>query len=254
MFRKILVILIAGSCFLGWNSSAVAYTGYFETINLDDSFKDVFTTDILATLRLEQELGDSYPSEDVWVYKWPPGISYSLYDNGTRGDIAGSDGNFTYTFPSLGVTSGENFDFYIGWTWEGSDIFTGNTLTTAVLSEPAVDQLVWDTVTGADSYWVGIWDTSHSFLDGEGYVDFSDRVAYFETDDTSIADLGLPGVPAGTDYTYGIFAIGNGGAGADGWSAAKGTLTVTPEPVSSLLFLLGGISLIFRAKRRKVYA
>jgi hypothetical protein len=252
-----LVILIVGSCLLGWSGSVFAYIGYFETVNLDDGgFKDVFSADILATLRLEQEAGDSYPI-DVWSYQFPPGTMHTLYDDGTRGDIEGSDGMFTYTFPSTGVSTGEEFDFYVddwGWPPEGNDAFNGNTLTPATVTEPTVDQLVWNPVTGADSYLVGVWDTDHDFYH-DGWVDFSNRQAEFETTGTSITDLGLFGVPEGTEYTYGIFAMGDGTAGKDGWSAAKGTLTATPEPVSSLLFLLGGISLIFcRRKNRRVYA
>jgi hypothetical protein len=256
MFRKILLVLVGCGCLLAWSSNGFAYTGYFETVNLDEGgFKDVFAADILAVLRLEQELGDSYPT-DPWAYQSPPGTIYTLYDDGTRGDIEDTDGKFTYTFPSTGVTIGEEFGFWIGMVEEDTDTFDGNTLTPATVTA-TINQLVWDSVTGADSYLVGIWNTDHDFypeLDGENEVDFSDSLKSFSLDSstTSITDLGLPGIPEGTDYTYGIFAIGD--AGYDGGSAVKGTLTVTPEPASFLLFVLGGIALIFCGKknRRKV--
>lgn len=250
MFRKMLVILVVGSCLLGWNGSAFAYIGYFETVNLDGGgFDDVFSSDILETLRLEQEPGDS---EEVWAWKNPPFITYDLYDEGTMGDIESGDGRFTKMFPSKGAKIGEEFNFWIGTVGGDSDKFNGNNLTPANVKS-ATDELVWDSVTGADSYWVGIWDTTHEFLDEDGYVDFSEKLKYFELDSstTSINDFGLPGIPDGTEYTYGIFAMGDGTVGKDGWSATKGSLYATPEPVSSLLFLLGGISLIFCGKKNR---
>jgi len=251
MLKKILILLVVCGCFLAWNSnnaSAIGYELFFETVNLDSGFQGEFGDNSLLSFGV-----DNYGGTGAVSAIFAGTGNVTLYDDATRGDIFANDDNFKFMRPYSSISSGVA-SFYVDSSFpSGFDIFTGNALTPATLSEPAVNQLVWNSVTGASSYHVAVWNTGHSFLDGGGYVDFSERVADFDlgASTTSITDLGLSGVPTGTEYTYGIFAIGDGSAGLDGWSAAKGTLTVTPEPVSALLFLFGGISLIFSINRRK---
>jgi len=250
MLKKILTVLIACGCLLGWGTNAFAYTAYFETVNLDDGFNQELKESFLVSLRTE---GLSSGTAQAYI---PIGHNYDLYNDGTHGDIAKKDDVFGYMYPTSALPAvGTVATFLVDGGFAGMDVFNGNDLDPANVTSN-YDQLTWNSVTGASSYHVAVWNTDHSFLDGGGYVDFSERVADFDLDasTTSIADLGLSGVPTGTGYTYGIFAIGDGLWGKDGWPAAKGTLTVTPEPISSLLFLFGGIFLIFSINRRKKLA
>lgn len=256
MFRKTLRILIVVACLLYWGNNVFAYDFFFETINLDTgdgSFRSDFDNDVLLAFTMQGYQEAETPNVSFYDFL----DCRELYNDGTNGDFVAYpvDDDYTYMCPHSAIGSGYA-TFRIDSTYAGDDTFYGNALIPAHVTA-YVDELTWDSVVGASSYWVGIWDLGRSFYDHgdadeDKWVDFSNRVETFGSPDTplsgtSISSLGL----AEGQYTYGIFAMGDGLSGTDGWSAAKGTLTVTPEPASFLLFLLGGGSLIFSVNRRK---
>ncbi|MCP4649674.1 MAG: PEP-CTERM sorting domain-containing protein [PVC group bacterium] len=190
--------------------------------------------------------------------------TYDLTDSGIYGDVFAADG--VYTCAVMGAPQSYGwlriYDQSSSLLAEEADDFLGNSLEFASASlennysEEA--KISWDAI--ADSRcWIGFWNDGKTFTDGSGYLDLSETVELYTSWNADIdfdgstyfvdfADAGK-NLPGGT-YHWGIYTEKTSfSAGLDGGSFAGGTLTVVPEPATSLL-MLAGIGMIGFFKKK----
>lgn len=273
------------------NAYATVSNGIFNTINFDTFWKDLSSADYAFGLNYMGTAGNNITASITRDIYQECDISqsdflgpYTLGDAGLRGDYQSADNQFgtIFTVPSswaLYQLHGQDYaidayydtyaKFSVNGTFYGSNHFYGNTMLPAVVTVANNNTLnpvlQWVPVTGAQKYVVFVWQGDKNLIDdvsGTKYIDISERVMEFSTDDASGAitfdgtqyalDLsGQQGLVAGS-YLWSVYADGvPDGKSLDGGSITGGRLTVTPEPISSLLFLVGGASLAGIRKLRK---
>ncbi|MFA6217710.1 MAG: hypothetical protein WDL87_08700 [Candidatus Omnitrophota bacterium] len=210
---------------------------------------------------------------------------YTLGDTGLLGDYKPADNDFGTIFavpsswasyqlygqdPSILNTSYDTYaKFSVNGVLSGSNHFYGNSLLPAAVTVANNNTLnpvlQWNPVVGATEYTVFVWQGDKNLIElvsGTKYIDISQRVKEFSTHDCGSAitfdgtqyALNLAGDAGlnGGSYLWSVYAGGIPDKKLlDGGSIAGGRLTVTPEPISSLLFLVGGASLAGMRKLRK---
>lgn len=206
------------------------------------------------------------------------GTSFSLNNAGIAGDFISGDDEFGLIVPVKYQTTdwsgltlyqhvdalGNSVDTFANFFINGapndtaSDHFMGNNLLPAqvsIFNDNSINpRLQWAPVTDASTYMVLVWDDTKSFKDSNGFFDISGRVQ-----DIPISPANFDGVNysvnlaslGGGDYQFAVVALGNGDEFKDGMSIAGNTVSVTPEPISSMLFLLGSGVLGINVLRRK---
>ena len=231
-----------------------------ESINLEGEAQNWLNTNTLVHLYLDCTGAIADIEADVFRWGGPEIYKAFLRDDGSRGDITAGDGEWGCMFGG-GLLYKDFALFKISFNPYSvahvQDSFLGNSLSFGE-NEVRVENnntpnpsLKWDPVTGAEDYWVGIWKIDKDFKGDFGYIDLSGRVA--EYSDLTGTEINLTGLSPG-EYKFIVYADGVGIEGADGGVAYGGTVTVTPEPASSILSLLGLFSL-FGVKnfRRKIF-
>jgi hypothetical protein len=210
---------------------------------------------------------------------------YILGDTGLRGDFSPADNEFGTVFavpaswasyqlygqdPSIvGASYSTYAKFFVNGSSNGSNYFYGNTMLPASVTiannNTLNPTLQWNPVSGATEYVVFVWQGDKNLIDdvsGTKYIDISGRVKEFSTNDGTGAitfdgtqyALNLAGDAGlnGGSYLWSVYAGGVPDKKMlDGGSITGGRLTVTPEPISGLLFLVGGASLAGIRKLRK---
>ncbi len=231
-------------------------------INVEGDAVNWFEESNIVYLKCKEQIEGSIADVGVGVFSPLKDPIYGgfLRNDGTRGDVDANDEEWGCMFPG-NLPVGSQATFLISYgppQWEiQTDSFLGNKVSFGANGVQVLDDntsaptLSWLPVPGAEDYWVGVWEIDKVFLDSSGYVDIAGRVAEFE--DLEVSSITLTGLTPG-EYKWIVYADGEGGPHLDGGAAFGGTVTVTPEPVSSILSLLGLFSL-FGVKnfRRKIF-
>lgn len=233
-----------------------------ERINLEGEatqWFETFGTNTLVHLYLEST--QSIADVKAEVFEWGGSSIYEAFlrDDGSRGDITAGDGEwncmfggglFKKDFALFEISFGPYSKVNLQDSFLGNDLSFGENGVWVENDNTPNPSLKWNSIEGADSYWVGIWRIDKDFEGDFGYVDLSERIAEYPGLKTTGIDLELP---VGK-YKWIVYADGEGGEGRDGGVAYGGTVTVTPEPAGSALSLIGLFSL-FGAKnfRRKIF-
>ncbi len=265
--------------------------GQFGTVNFDTFWQDLSSANYAFGINYSSQTGNGFTATITRDVFQEGEISqsdflgpYILEDSGLRGDYRPADNQFgtILAVPQSWASfqlEGQDFDidayhmtyakFFENNVYVGSNYFYGNTMLPAsvtIANDNTLNPtLQWNPVSGATEYVVFVWQGDKNLIDdasGTKYVDISARVKEFSTNDGTGAiafdgtqyALNLAGDAGlnGGSYLWSVYATGASDQKLlDGGSITGGRLTVTPEPVSGLLFLVGGASLAGIRKLRK---